>query len=91
MTPEQVQDLISQRMPGAQVRVSGGEGKFEATVISDEFSGMESDNVREKIQARMKAEQRVYGTVSDEIASGAIHALTVRPFTPSQWQQAGQD
>ena len=91
MTPEQVQELISERMPGARVQVTGGEGKFEATVVSDEFAGMESDNVREKIQARMKAEQRVYGAVSEEIASGAIHALTVRPFTPSQWQASGQD
>lgn len=86
MSPEQVQELISSRMPGAHVQVTGGDGKFEATVVSDEFAGLESDNVREKIQARRTAEQRVYATVSGEIASGAVHALTVRPFTPSQWQ-----
>jgi acid stress-induced BolA-like protein IbaG/YrbA len=86
MNPEQVQELISSNMPGARVQVTGGDGKFEATVVSEEFTGLESDNVREKIQARMKAEQRVYGTVSEQIASGAIHALTVRPFTPAQWE-----
>lgn len=91
MRPEQVQELISSRMPGAQVRVTGGEGKFEATVVSAEFEGLDSDSVREKIQARMKAEQRVYATVNAEIASGAIHALTVRPFTPAQWESHNSD
>jgi acid stress-induced BolA-like protein IbaG/YrbA len=89
MSPEQVQELISRNMPGAQVRVTGGDGKFEATVVSDEFEGLDSENVRDKLQARMKAEQRVYATVSAEIASGAVHALTIRPFTPAQWQSQG--
>lgn len=86
MTPEQVQQLISSNMPGARVQVTGGEGKFEATVVSEEFDGLDSHNVREKLDAQRKAHQRVYATVNAEISSGAIHALTIRPFTPAQWE-----
>jgi acid stress-induced BolA-like protein IbaG/YrbA len=78
MSPEQVQELISGKMPGARVQVTGGDGKFEATVVSDEFEGL----------SPVKAHQKVYATVSDEIASGAIHALSIRHFTPSQWESS---
>ncbi|WP_018953247.1 BolA family protein [Thioalkalivibrio sulfidiphilus] len=76
MTPEQVQQLISSRMPDARVSVTGGDGKFEATVISAEFEGLNP----------VKRHQRVYATVGGEIASGAIHALSIKPFTPAQWE-----
>jgi acid stress-induced BolA-like protein IbaG/YrbA len=75
MTPEQVQQLINNHMPDARVEVTGGDGKFEAIVISPEFEGL----------SPVKAHQRVYATVGAEIASGAIHALTIRPFTPAKW------
>ena len=40
MTPQQIQQLISAQMPDAQVEVSGGEGKFVASVTSDAFDSL---------------------------------------------------
>lgn len=67
MTPEHIQQLIASQMPDAAVEVSGGEGKFVANVISDEFAGL----------SPLKRHQLVYACVNDEIASGELHALTI--------------
>lgn len=74
MTPEQIQVLISRHMPDASVSVSGGEGKFVANVTSDEFEGLMT----------LKRHKLVYACVSDEIASGELHALTIVARTPAE-------
>ena len=57
--------------------VSGGEGKYEAIVISDSF-----DNL-----SMVKEHQMVYATVKTQIASGELHALSIKAFTPEEWEQ----
>ncbi len=77
MTPEQIQQLIEQGMPDAQVSVSGAEGKFTAEVISAKFEGLMT----------IKRHKLVYACVNDEIASGALHALTIIAKTPAEKTQ----
>lgn len=74
MTPEQVQALIAAKMPDAQVSVSGGEGKFVAEVISDEFEGL----------MPIKRHKLVYATVNEQITSGELHALTIQAKTKAE-------
>lgn len=74
MTPEQIQQKIEQGMPDAKVSVSGGEGKYTAEVISDAFDGLMT----------IKRHKIVYACVNDDIASGALHALTIVAKTPSE-------
>ncbi|MBK1673707.1 cell division protein BolA [Ectothiorhodospira shaposhnikovii] len=81
MTPEQVQALIAAGLPEARVTVSGQEGHFEAEIVSESFNGL----------SRLKREQMVNATVRDEITSGALHALTIRPLTPEEWAQKKQN
>ena len=40
MSPEKIQQLISERMPDAEVEVDGGEGKYVANVTSIAFEGL---------------------------------------------------
>ena len=61
-------------MPSASVEVSGGEGKFVAEVVSEEFSGL----------TLIKRHKMVYACVNDEIASGVLHALTIIAKTPQE-------
>lgn len=79
MDAQQVENLIQAGMPDAEVTVSGGEGKFEATVVSSAFEGLMS----------VKRHQLVYATVREQIADGSLHALTIRPFTPDEHEIAG--
>ena len=78
MDAQKIQALIEARIPDAQVAVSGGEGKFEATVVSPSFAGM----------APVKRHQMVYGAVRDRIADGSLHALSIRPVTPDEQTEA---
>jgi acid stress-induced BolA-like protein IbaG/YrbA len=74
MTPQQIQQLIEQSMKDAEVSVSGAEGKFTAEVVSQQFDGL----------PLIKRHKLVYACVNDEIASGALHALTIIAKTPAE-------
>jgi acid stress-induced BolA-like protein IbaG/YrbA len=74
MNPDQIQQLIAAGMPDAAVEVSGGEGKFIANVTSESFAGLNL----------LKRHKLVYACVNDEIASGALHALTIVAKTPQE-------
>ncbi len=74
MSPEKIQQLISERMPDAEVEVDGGEGKYVANVTSTAFEGLTS----------IKRHKLVYACVNDQIASGELHALTIVAKTPAE-------
>lgn len=79
MDAQQVENLIQAGIPDAKVAVSGSEGKFEATVISNAFKGL----------MPVKRHQLVYATVREQIADGSLHALTIRPLTPEESEKTG--
>ena len=68
---------LESKIPGAKADVTGDGSKFEAVVISDEFEGISLIN-RHKM---------VYAVLNEYIASGAIHALTIKAHTPGEWSQ----
>ena len=75
MTPEHIKILIEKGIPGSQATVTGDGSKFEAVVVSESFEGL----------SPVKEHQLVYATVSEHITSGAIHALTIKAYTPTEW------
>jgi len=77
MQPEEVKKLIEAGIPGAEVTVSADGGKYVAVVVSSMFEGK-----------TMIAEQKmVYATVNEHIQSGAIHALTIKAYTPEEFSK----
>ena len=74
MNPDIIQQLIQKGMPTATVEVSGGEGKFIAQVISDEFADL----------SLIKRHKMVYACVNNEITSGELHALTIIAKTTAE-------
>lgn len=77
MDPEQIKQLIEAGIAGSKATVTGDGGKYEATVISDAFAGL----------SMLKEHQLVYATVNEHIASGALHALTIKAYTPGEWEE----
>ncbi len=77
MTVDDIKTLIEAGVPNSKAIVTGGDGKYEATVISDSFDGM----------SMVKEHQLVYSTVNAQIASGELHALTIKAFTPEEWEE----
>lgn len=79
METEAVAGLIRAGMPGADVTVTGDGSHFEAVVVSDVFEGL----------TPIKKQRLVMDTVKPQIASGELHALSIKTFTKEQW--AAQD
>jgi acid stress-induced BolA-like protein IbaG/YrbA len=80
MQPQDIQKMIEAAMPGAQVTVTGDGYKNEAVVVSDTFKDLST----------LQRHKAVYATVNEKIASGELHALTIKTYTPEEWQgQAG--
>ncbi|WP_151702973.1 BolA family protein [Nitrincola alkalilacustris] len=76
MQAQEVKQIIESQLEGCQV-ITAGEGcDFQITVIGEMFAGL----------SPVKKQQRVYACLQDQIASGAIHAITIKTYTPEQWQ-----
>ena len=77
MQAEEVKQIIESELEGCQV-IPDGEGcNFQVTVIGELFSGL----------TPVKKQQLVYQCLQSQIADGSIHALTIKTYTPAQWQQ----
>lgn len=79
MTPDEIRALLVAAFPDAEdVQVQGEGGKFTVTLVSDRFLGMRP----------VAKQQLVYAPLNADIASGAIHAVTMRLFTTEEWRKA---
>ena len=72
--------MIEQEIAGSQATVTGDGSKFEAVVVSDSFAGL----------TPVKKHQMVYRIFNEQLSNGSIHALTIKAYTPGEWQ-AKQD
>lgn len=73
------QDLINrikQRYPDAHISVSGESCSFEVNVTTPAFGNMKS----------LQRQRSILTLFNEEIASGELHALTVRAKTPEEVQ-----
>jgi acid stress-induced BolA-like protein IbaG/YrbA len=75
METEAVAQLIRAGLPGAEVEVSGDGSHFDAIVVSRLFEGL----------TPIKKQRIVMDTVRSQIASGELHALSIKTYTPEQW------
>ena len=69
---EDVKNRVSEAFPDAQINVDVDGNRATIHVVSDHFDGM----------SRVKKQQAVYGCIEDLIASGALHAVTIKAETP---------
>lgn len=78
MQADEIQQLIEAGIEGVSATVSGADSHFEARVIGDCFEG----------KSMVQQQKMVYAVLNEHIASGEIHALTIKTFTPEQWAKA---
>ena len=79
VTVEALKARVQQAFAGEHVDVSGDGYHFQVTIISERFAGLRA----------VQRQQQVYAAVQDWIASGELHALSMRTFTPAEWATAG--
>ena len=71
-----IKNLILHTLPDATVIVEGDGSHFTATVVSECFIN----------QSRIQRQQRVYEAVKKELLDGTLHALSLKTFTPAEYQ-----
>lgn len=77
MDSSEIEQRVTAIIGDAEVEVEGADCDFTVTVISDQFKQL----------MPVKRQQLILSGFSDVIASGALHALTVKPFTPEEWNK----
>ena len=69
-----IAQMILAGLPGAEVTVTGDGAHFDAIVVSEAFDGL----------TPIKKQRLVMDTVRAQIASGELHALSIKALTPAQ-------
>lgn len=78
MQNEDIKRMIETGMPGSEAHVTGDGTHFEATVIAADFDG----------KSLLQKHRLVYATLGASMG-GAIHALSIRAYTPEEWSRRG--
>lgn len=81
MTPIELKTKIETLAPGTQAEIldlTGTQDHYQAIIISPLFEG------------KMMIDQHrlVYELLQSEVNSGEVHALTLKTYTPEQYQKA---
>jgi len=74
MNPEDIKTLLATAFPDADIQVEGDGRHFNLVIVSSQFEGLRT----------IKRQQMVYAALNAEIASGALHAVNMRTFTPAE-------
>ena len=82
LSAEAIRARIAGELPDAEVIVNdttGTNDHFEARVISAAFEGL----------SMVQQHQRVYAPLRDWLATGELHALALKTYTPAAWSATG--
>jgi len=78
-----VESMIKAEIPDAQVQIqdlTGGGDHYQVSVVSSNFEG----------KGLVQQHQMVYGAVRQAMSTEAIHALSVKTYTPQAWAAVDQ-
>lgn len=76
MQDSEVKALIEASIPDSTAHVTIDGSHVNLVVVSPAFDGLNP----------VKKQQLVYGCLQEAIASGVLHAVHMKTYTPSQWE-----
>lgn len=77
MQPSTVQAILAEGLPCQHLAVDGDGHHFEAVIVCGEFAG----------KNRVQRQQRVFAVVGEKMERNEIHALSMKCYTPDEWEQ----
>lgn len=77
MEVSQIEAALNAAFELEHVQVKSDGSHFSVIVVGEVFATM----------SRVKKQQSVYAPLNQWIASGEIHALSIKAFTPEQWKR----
>ena len=78
MIANEVQARIAGAIANSDVTALGDSSRMEVTVVGSAFEGV----------SRVRRQQLVYAAIADLIRDGALHAVTIRTYTPAERAEA---
>lgn len=81
ITPAEVESLIAKDFPNAEIMIEGQGCDLTITVISDKLDGL----------TMVKQHQGIMATLTEPLASGRLHAVTLHTFTLDQWHSKQEE
>ncbi|OGT46736.1 MAG: BolA family transcriptional regulator [Gammaproteobacteria bacterium RIFCSPHIGHO2_12_FULL_41_20] len=79
MQIEVVKQLIKAGLQDANVIVEGDGAHFMAIVVSPQFAS----------KSRIQRQQLVYNVIRKQLDDGSLHAISLKTYTPQEWQAQG--
>ena len=76
MSPEELKRLIEHAFADGHVEVTGDGRHFSAVVVSEAFSGKNT----------IAQHRLVYAALGSSFDTEVVHALSLKTYTPEQWQ-----
>jgi len=80
MEIDAIKAKIEAAIEGSEATVKGDGSHFDAIVVSEAFAG----------KSPVQKQKMVYAPLNDLITSGELHALTIKAYTPEEWQRASK-
>ena len=77
MTNEEIASLLKAKLNLSEVKVKSEGSHYQIIAVDNCFEDM----------SRVKKQQLIYGPLSDKIADGTMHAITIKTFSVDQWQR----
>ncbi len=80
MSPDEIQKKIERDLAGSTAQVqdmTGTADHYQVVVVSSLFEG----------KSMIEQHRMVKSVFEKDIASGEVHALTLRTYTPSEWEK----
>ncbi|MDR5901410.1 MULTISPECIES: BolA family protein [Halomonas] len=81
MQPSDVKELLESRIDDCEFHIQGEGCNFQVVAVGERFADL----------SPVKRQQLIYGALTEEIASGALHAVSIKTYTPAQWQGAPEN
>ena len=78
MEVNEVERLITDTLENVEVVAETDGYHYQVRAIGDVFDGLNA----------VKRQQLIYGCLNKYILDGTIHAVVIKTYTPSEWQQA---
>ncbi|WP_462173424.1 BolA family protein [Pseudoalteromonas xiamenensis] len=77
METTQVEALLREKLALSEVIVKANGNHYEVIAVGECFDSL----------SRVKKQQLVYGPLMQTIADGTIHAVSIKAYTPTEWQR----
>lgn len=82
LDPQKLIERLKVALPGSTIDLvdtTGTGDHFDARVVSAAFEG----------KSMIDQHQMVYAPLKDLLATGELHALALKTYTPEQWKKLG--